>query len=448
VGNVVAAPGAEHGARDVIVTGMGFCLPGLSGPVYTASDLWEIASRGASCLMSDHPDGIPYAPVRLSGAEFERRMPDIPGVFSRHFTDAHRFGLLSLDMACADAKLDYRAGDVTSAAILTGRAGIDANLAIYNATMQADFATMTPAEAIELFIGGMQAGTLSDVTLVQAALTRATGPCFTVSCGCCSSAAQIGNAAMMISSGAVDLAIVTGVDTMDADVVNKGQELLALLRRASDVDPAIGELKLPPSFSQRMRPYDRREECSNFGEGAATLILESRAHADARGARGYGRILAHAIARDGLPHPLTSDETGLGLANAIRRCLADRWSTDQIGYIHGASDGALQTTAIEAAAVRELYGPSGGGLVMTSQEACFGHNGSPSGCLGVALITLMMANGLVCPTANCEEPTPGLPFDPVPGTVARPLDFSYALNLTYQMGGLKSVILVGRPDVP
>jgi 3-oxoacyl-[acyl-carrier-protein] synthase II len=83
---------------------------------------------------------------------------------------------------------------------------------------------------------------------------------------------------------------------------------------------------------------------------------------------------------------------------------------------------------------------------MTSQEACFGHNGAPAGCVGVALSLLMMQRGQVCPTANCEEPADGLPFDPVPGTSSRPLDFDYALTCNYQIGGVKSVILVGSPD--
>jgi 3-oxoacyl-[acyl-carrier-protein] synthase II len=212
------------------------------------------------------------------------------------------------------------------------------------------------------------------------------------------------------------------------------------------VDPALGVLKLPPSVASPMRPYDRRAECSNFGEGSATLILESRGHAAARGARCRGQILAAAVTRDGLPNPLTSDETGHGLATAVRRCLGERWGVEQVPYVHGASDGDLQTTAIESEAIRELYGQDSGRLLMSSQEACFGHNGGPAGCVGVGLITLMMERGQVCPTANCEEPADGLSFDPVPGTKTRHLNFDHALNFSYQLGGMKSVILVGSPD--
>jgi 3-oxoacyl-[acyl-carrier-protein] synthase II len=52
----------------------------------------------------------------------------------------------------------------------------------------------------------------------------------------------------------------------------------------------------------------------------------------------------------------------------------------------------------------------------------------------------------VCPTTNCEQPADNLTFDPLPGVHTRPLDFDYALSCNYQIGGVKSVVLLGSPD--
>jgi 3-oxoacyl-[acyl-carrier-protein] synthase II len=71
-------------------------------------------------------------------------MPDIPGIFAQNFSAAHHYGLLAMDAACADAGLDYRAGDLTAAAILTGRGAIDTMVAPYAAVQDADFRTLTP----------------------------------------------------------------------------------------------------------------------------------------------------------------------------------------------------------------------------------------------------------------------------------------------------------------
>lgn len=437
--------------RDTVVTGLGFCLPGPGTPTFTADDLWHIASRGQSCLRNDL---VYYGSVGLTADMFDDRLPGLPEIFARHYTDAHRYGLVSLAEACADAGLDLRAGELGQAAILVGRGGIDANVDSYLAVLRADPATTGPLAAMEMFIAAEQAVSPSDVALVQCGLARASGPSFTISSGCCSSAVQCGIARRMIADGEVDVAAVTGVDVFNLDLVLSVQRLLKGLRDTYDTPgmtdtsdtPGAPELAgLLPSFDSLMRPYDRRAGSINHGEGAATLILESRSHARRRGAHLYGQILATAMTRDGLAHPLACDDTGSELARAVRACLGERWSLEQIPYVHGASDGNAVVTAFESAAIRELYGDAGT-LLMTSQEGCFGHNGAPAGCLGVALTLLMMERGEVCPTANCDEPADGLPFDPVPGAVTRPLAFDRALTFNYQVGGVKNAILLGSPD--
>jgi 3-oxoacyl-[acyl-carrier-protein] synthase II len=425
-----------------MVTGMGFCLPGDGEPVRTALDLWDVASRGESCLTKND---IYHGSVSLSADDFAKRLPDVPGVFSQYFTAAHRFGLLSLAEAAEDAALDYGAGDLTEAAILVGRGSVDANVDSYLGALRADAETVTALEAMELYFATELGGSPSDVALVQAALTRSVGPCFTVACGCASSAVQLGNAAMMIAADVADIVVVTGVDVFNPDVVRNAQQLLRVAQRLVEVDPATGVAKGLPSFDQPMRPYDQRVGGVNFGEGSATLILESRDHADRRGARAYGRILATASGRDGLAHPLSGDPTGQGIVKVVSKCMGDR-DIRKVPYIHGASDGNEEVTAAEANAVRQLYGPAADGLLVSSHEACFGHNGAPAGNIGVALTLLMMQRGEVCPTANCEQPDADLPFDPVPGMQTRALDFDCALNLTYQVGGVRCASLIGGPE--
>lgn len=430
-------------ARDVVVTGMGFCLPGDREPVLTAGQLWDIAAQGRSCLRRD---GVYYGSVDLPRETFDERVPSVAGHFSQHFTGAHRFGLLSLAVACEDAGLDLAAGELGDAAVLVGRGGVDTNVGNYLAILDADPNKIGPHEAMELFVRGQQGITPSDVALVQSALIRSSGPSFTVACGCASSAVQIGNARRMIACGELDLAAVTGVDLFSVGVIRNIQSLLRGVQRAYEAVRVDGMPELLPSFDRLMRPYDRRAECVNHGEGSATLILESREHAERRGVGGYGRILGHGMTRDGLANPLASDESGASLVNAVRASLGDDCSLDEIPYIHGGSDGDVVVTAFEANAVKTLYGSAAADVLVTSQEACFGHNGAPAGCVGVALTLLMMRYGAVCPTANCEEPADNLTFDPVPGTHVRPLLFDRALNWNYQIGGVKSAILLGGSD--
>ena len=429
--------------RDAVVTGIGLCLPGTGSPVFTADDLWQVASTGTSCLINN---GVYYGGVNLPKQTFEERIPDIPEFFSRHYTDAHRFGLMSLAQAGADAGLDVQR-DLQEAAVLVGRGGVAANIDSYLAVLRADPATYPVAEALEVVVAAEQSVTPSDVALVQGGLTRSKGANFTVSCGCASSALQIGNAQRMIAQGEADIAVVTGVDVFSVTLIRNIQRLLTGAQQAYDAMRSEDMPSLLPSFDALMRPYDRRADCINHGEGSATLVIESREHAFARGARLYGQVLSQTTTRDGLSNPLACEESGKALVSAVRRCLGDPWEISDVPYVHGGSDGNVVVTTFEANAIRELYGPAARDLLMTSQEGCFGHNGAPAGCLGVALTLLMMNHGQVCPTANCEEPADGLTFDPVPGTTPRALDFDYALSFNYQVGGVKSAILLGSPDV-
>lgn len=433
---------ASNTARDAVVTGMGFCLPGRLEPVCTAAEVWDIAANGVSCIT---PDEVCYGAVNLTAAMFDQRLSDIPSFFSRHYTAAHRFSLVSLVEACADAELDFRAGDLREAALLVGRGGVDANVDSYLSVLRADAGKTTALEAMELFVAAQQSVTPSDVALVQSALTRSKGPIYTVSCGCASSAVQIGNAHRLIRSGEVDVAAVTGVDVFDMGLIENIQRLLRGAQQAYENVRSDGMPEFVPSFDELMRPYDRRAKCINHGEGSATVILESREHAERRGVRVHGQVLATAMGRDGLANPLACDDSGTELVAAVRKCLGERWRIDQVPYVHGGSDGNPVVTAFETNAITELYG-SGSSVLMTSQEACFGHNGAPAGCLGVALTLLMMEHGEVCPTTNCEQPADGLSFDPVPGIRTRPLDFDYALTFNYQLGGVKNVILLGSPE--
>jgi 3-oxoacyl-[acyl-carrier-protein] synthase II len=419
--------GGVPSARDALVTGMGFCLPGQQDPVTTADQLWDVASTGTSCLRWV---GGYYGLTDLTEQAFTARVPGVAGFIADNLNDTHRLGLVSLYEACADAKLDLEAGELAEAAILVGRGGIDSNVASYLALRDTDLSSVT--SAAETFVRAELGISSSDVGLVQSAVARSTGPCFTVACGCSSASVQLGHARELIANGTVDVAVVTGVDVLSLELLQRAQGLVRMV---------LGEAA---SFDHLMRPYDRRGIAVNHGEGSATLVLESREHADRRGCRGYGQILSTAVTRSGLPHPLASDDTGGGLVSAIRSCLADQWRVDEIPYVHGGNDGGPAT--VESNAIRELYGTAAPSLLMSSQEACFGHNGAPVGALGVALTLLMMEHREVCPTANCEQPDPDLPFDPVPGTTTRPLDFDYGLTISYQIGGVQSAILVGGPD--
>ncbi|MFJ9319788.1 beta-ketoacyl synthase N-terminal-like domain-containing protein [Streptomyces globisporus] len=432
------------GPRDALVTGMGFCLPGAGDePVRTAGQVWATAAVGTSHV---ERDGFHHGTVRGAREAFGELLPGIPSRYLRSYADVHLYGLVSLVEACRDAGLDHGAGALRGADVLTARAGVDSNYDSYRAWHDADPATISPKDAKSLFVRLLVAGTSSDVGPVQAALLGSTGANYTVSCGCASSSVLLGIARTMIASGQSDLVVVTGVDRFDTERVLHGHRLREVVEREAVVVRHNDDPPAAPRHDRPMRPYDTAGDCMNYGDGSVTLILESRAHAAARGARSHGAVLGQATTRSGLNSAVAIDTGGTGLAEAARRALGDHTSLERIPYVNGGGEGDALFTRIESNAVRSLWGDTSGQVMVSSQEACFGHSGAPLGNLGAALTLMMMREGEVCPTANCTVPSPVCSFDPVPGTKTRALEFDRALSFNYQVGGVNSALLLGGGD--
>ncbi|MFF2650233.1 beta-ketoacyl-[acyl-carrier-protein] synthase family protein [Streptomyces sp. NPDC058045] len=432
------------GPRDAVVTGMGFCLPGPGGePVRTAEDVWATAATGTS-----HVDrgGFHHGTVHGAREAFAELLPEMPARYLRSYADVHLYGLISLAEACADAGLDHRAGGLRGADVLTARAGVDSNYDSYRAWHDADPSTISPADAKSLFVRLLMAGTSSDVGPVQAALLGSTGANYTVSCGCASSAVLLGIARTMIAAGQSDLVVVTGVDRFDTERVLHGHRLREVVEREGVTVRHNDDPPAAPRHDRPMRPYDAAGDCMNYGDGSVTLILESREHAAARGARVHGGVLGQATTRGGLNSAVAIDTGGTGLAEAARRALGGHTSLAQVPYVNGGGEGDALFTRVESNAVRRLWGEKSRRVLVSSQEACFGHSGAPLGNLGTALTLMMMRESQVCPTANCRTPSPVCTFDPVPGTRTRPLRFDRALSFNYQVGGVNSALLLGGAD--
>ena len=103
-------------------------------------------------------------------------------------------------------------------------------------------------------------------------------------------------------------------------------------------------------FRRACRPFDRDRDGLVNGEGAAAIMLESREHAERRGARIRGRVLATAsrceprARRDGLD--------GSSLRQAIRAVLrtADL-APEQVGHVNAHGVSTVEMDRAEAAAI-------------------------------------------------------------------------------------------------
>jgi 3-oxoacyl-[acyl-carrier-protein] synthase II len=241
------------------------------------------------------------------------------------------------------------------------------------------------------------------------------GPRATLSNACSSGAHAIGLAANWLRLGRCDIAIAGGFDGL-------GLSTLAGLSILRTISP------------DEIRPFDARRNGTIFGEGAAFVVLETRQHAEKRGAVPLARLCGWSVGANA--HHLTApDKGGAGLVHAMRGALDEaKWDVDSVGYINAHGTGTQLNDLAETQAIETVFGARAGQLAISSIKAATSHTMGAAGALEAIATALALRNGVLPPTLGLEEPDALLTLDYVP-LVAREKQFERALSNSSGIGG-------------
>ncbi len=249
------------------------------------------------------------------------------------------------------------------------------------------------------------------------------GPCFAVASACASSNHAIGQAAQMIRSGMVDVALTGGSDASIVVGVLKGWEGLRVLS------------------PDTCRPFSRDRAGLVIGEGAGVLVLESAGHARARGAAPIAEIAGFGMSADGLD--ITAPDAD-GAARAMAAALADAGcAPSAVGYVNAHGTGTRLNDRTEAAALRQVFGAHLDRVAVSSTKSMIGHCMTACGALELIATVLALRDGVLPPTMGFTEADPECDVDCVPNA-ARAADVAVALSNTFAFGGLNAVLVARR----
>ncbi|HEY3688597.1 MAG TPA: beta-ketoacyl-ACP synthase II [Streptosporangiaceae bacterium] len=258
------------------------------------------------------------------------------------------------------------------------------------------------------------------------------GPVTAGSLACASGVYALLDARRLILCGEADVVIAGGTDAgitpaMFAGLTNMG----ALSRRNDEPERAS-------------RPFDAGRDGFVFGEGAAVVVLESAAHARARGATPYAELAGGALTSDAF-HVSAPDPAGTYATEAIRQAL-DRTGTApaDVDYIcaHGTSTKINDVT--ETRSIRDALGPHADHVAVSSPKSMTGHLIGAAGSLSALVCALAIRDGLVPPTINQDTPDPECDLDYVPNK-ARPMPVRTALVNAFGFGGQNCVAVLREP---
>ncbi len=167
-----------------------------------------------------------------------------------------------------------------------------------------------------------------------------------------------------------------------------------------------------------------------MGEGAGVVVLESEAHAIARGAKVYAELAGVGITADS--HHITAPEpTGAGAARAMRLALETAGlSPEEVGYVNGHATSTPVGDVAEASAIRSVLGS----VPVSATKSMTGHLLGAAGAVEAIVTALSVRDGVVHPTRNYEKPDELCDVDCVPEG-ARRLDLGAALSNSFGFGG-------------
>ena len=189
------------------------------------------------------------------------------------------------------------------------------------------------------------------------------------------------------------------------------------------------------------RPFDKNRSGMVFGEGGALLVMETEAHAKARGATILARVLGGSITSDGYDI-MASDPDAEQETHAVTRALElAGLAPGDIDHVNAHAAGTRDGDLVEAAALEKAFGSHRPAVY--APKAALGNTFGSAGAIEAALTVLALRDGVVPPTLNLTELDERIDLDVVAGE-ARKADYRYALSDTFAFGGHNVVLAFGK----
>ncbi|HEU5325931.1 MAG TPA: beta-ketoacyl-ACP synthase II [Candidatus Limnocylindria bacterium] len=257
------------------------------------------------------------------------------------------------------------------------------------------------------------------------------GPVITSVAACASGVQAFVEAQRLIERGEVDVVIAGGTESAIMPVSFAALANMGALSKRND-DP-----------TRASRPFDANRDGFVFGEAAGVVVVESAAHAAARGANVIAEVAGGALTGDAF-HISAPDPAGFGATLAMRRALRDSGlEPSEVDHVvaHGTStplNDATETKAIHAA-----FGDDAARLAISSNKSMLGHTLGAAGAVSGLQAILAIRDGVVPPTINLETPDPACDLDYIPN-VARRMPVNVAMINGFGFGGQNAVAVFRR----
>ena len=386
------------GSREIVITGVG-----VVSPIGIGCDrFWESLAAGTSGIRLVDLFDASSLKVRFGGQipDFDPKVAVRPRKSLKVMSREIQLGFAAADMAIADASIAAGGIEPERFGVVFGNDMIYADLEDLETTYRrarspAGFDFRAWSEAIHEEVHPLWLlKHLPNMTASHIAIAHdARGPNNTIVLGDVSSLLAVAEAASVIERGWADVMLAggTGCRLHPTALVARGDALLS--HRADDVE-------------RSSRPFDRGRDGLVNGEGSGAIILETREHAERRGATIRARLLGTAARCEGATR--RKRLTGDAVRQAIGAVLTKTGlAVPDVGHVNAHGLSTIDMDRIEAKAIVAVLGDT----PVTAPKSFFGHLGAGGGAVELVASILGLERGLVPATRNYETPDPECPVN-------------------------------------
>ena len=278
---------------------------------------------------------------------------------------------------------------------------------------------------------------LNTATSMVAMKLGAMGPNYGIVSACATATHALGEALQKIQQGEADVMLAGGCEATLTPLTISGFTSMRAMCTTSNDSPQTAS-----------RPFDASRAGFVMGEGAGVLVLESEAHAIARGATIYCELGGYAATCDA--HHITSPHPeGEGMRDCLTKAMAAAGvGPEHIGYVNAHGTSTPLNDKFETMAYKRAFGAHAPHIKISSTKGATGPLLGAAGGVEAAVACKVLQTGSVPPTLNLHDPDPECDLDYVPN-VAQTLDAPPVAAISDNLGfGGHNAALVFKQYAP
>jgi len=249
-----------------------------------------------------------------------------------------------------------------------------------------------------------------------------TGPVATVANACSSGTDAIGLAKSWLKNDMCDLAIAGGADELSRVTY-------------------LGFISLLISSASGCRPFDKKRDGLNLGEGAGIIILEKENRLQQRGADSLAQLIGYGTYADAY-HPTAPHPEGTGLKKAIEYALRESdISPEMVGFVNAHGTSTPSNDKVEGNIIAEIFSDR---IPVVSTKAYTGHTLGAAGAIEAVFTIQALIDQKLPATPGFEQPDEECRISPTTDILEIGTEIGISNSLAF--GGNNSTLLFRRAN--